>query len=218
MKNKSILDQLDDFFAQKSDGEKYMYFLLPALLFGFLAFYLLYGKTSEPLEREKTTRTNLKNNINNTQRSIMSLEGENRALPGQISSKKESYTKREEVKGNIFKEKEKLSFFKFDLTKWVTLYKKTPQIAKKYGLKIIALENKISINGVETKEKLETLKSLPNTVDINLKMILTMEGKFINVVRFINSFEAMKEIVQIDNFTMNDKEFVITIDVYGADI
>ena len=202
-----LLYQIDEYFKDKKESEVYAHFLLPFLLFGFLTYQFIYPITDNNLNtaREQNKKLNndlatTKANIAKTQRSINNDIKQIKETKVQIKSLDKDKMKIDE----LVKILKNSGAFTFDISTFAELYNAIPSYTKKLNLNIKSLDTKFFDQG-------ENLISKRMTVNISLN------GDFINILKFISIFENRRELIKVTKLTSDKKEgATIEIEIYGA--
>ena len=238
-----ILDDLDEVFKGKKENEKYMYFFLPVLLFGFLSYQFLYPVTDASLKEQIDKQEDLKKKIHKVDRELSDLRIRNNKLPVAIKRDTNKYKKLLDEKERVDTLVRELDFLKFDIIKWGMIYNQIPQFAKLNHLVIENLDNEIFLNdkkeeakkeadkknkqkknkrkkkkGKNNKTKVADTQTQPNLVSKKMSITITLNGKYIDMLKFLGQFENRKELVKVDEINSDLNKTTIKIDVFGANL
>jgi hypothetical protein len=203
-----ILDDLDEFFKAKKDNEKYMYFFLPILLFGFLSYQFVFPITDEALNEQINRENDLKNKITQINRDLSLLQLQNSKLPVAITRDTNKHKKLLNDRERVDSLVKQLDFLKFDIIKWGFIYNQIPHFSKLNNLTIANLDNEVFLG--ESKEN--------DLVSKKMSITLTVNGKYIDMLKLLEQFENRKELVQVSELKSDLNETTIKVDVFGANL
>lgn len=202
-----ILDDLDEFFNSKKDNEKYLYFFLPVLLFGFLTYQFIFPVTDKMLKQEVATKGTLKTEIDGVNNALNKLKIANSTLPHKIKNNTNTYkellNKQEKVDFLV----KQLDFLKFDIRKWGSFYNQLPKFAKENNLTIDKLDNEVFLDNKNNK-----------LISKKMDITITLNGKYINMLKFLENFENRKELIRINEVKSDFNKTTIKVDVFGANL
>jgi len=196
MKKESSLDKIDNYFAGKTDNEiKTILLVIAAVLFGFLMF--LYFTPAKEFQESQNTR--LQKATTDLTRATRELED----LAGGPGAPDKNY-KINQHNNALRAEKARLENLKYQNTyldqklrenasvtynqeTWANFLDELTKTAETNNVKIVALES----------DSHELEFGVPQEV---LDVVLTIEGKFNNVLRYINDVEQSVVVVDVKGF------------------
>ena len=196
-----------------------------------MSYYFIYPVTDGNLTNTIQEKKRLSDDIQKTKQSNNSLKISISTTNSQIKTGNkviESLTYSKEELEQLVKQ---LTFLRFDLGKWVSLYKDIPTLSKKHHLMVVQLDNTLFLDGgsktkktedkktkVKTKQKLKETKTTKNNELVDKKMEITLNviGDFVDFVKFLNSFENRKEFVKVQKIAITGQQMIVTIEIYGA--
>jgi hypothetical protein len=202
------LDDLDEFLNSKKDNEKYMYFFLPILIFGFLAYQFVFPITDNMLNEQINRENDLKDKIVKVNQNLAELTNANNQLPAAIKRDNNKHKVLLNEKEQVDALVKQLDFLKFNIIKWGFIYNQIPEFAKVHNLVIEKLDN--DVNFIE-KEKGELVSN-------NMTITIEVNGRYINMLKFLENFENRKELVQVKELNSELNKSIIKIDVFGANL
>ena len=202
-----ILDDLDEFFNSKKDNEKYLYFFLPVLLFGFLTYQFIFPVTDKMLKQEVATKGTLKTEIDGVNNALNKLKIANSTLPHKIKNNTNTYkellNKQEKVDFLV----KQLDFLKFDIRKWGSFYNQLPKFARENNLTIDKLDNEVFLDNKNNK-----------LISKKMDITITLNGKYMNMLKFLENFENRKELIRINEVKSDFNKTTIKVNVFGANL
>ena len=207
---KEMLRKFDEFLEAQKKSELQVFFLLPIIMFGFIAYYFVYPYTDGALKQAQNNEQQVIKNISDTKNKISRLNMTNiriansiRKVGKEIASLKETRMQLENMVGH-------LSFLRFDLNKWAKFYNEIPKLAKKHNLVILSLKNVVN-NPTNNKTK-------NNYVHEKMQISIKVMGDYRNVIKFMNEFENRRELLKVKSFSSDGDISTIKLEVFGAEI
>ena len=204
-----ILDQLDTFFATQKETEQKLTFLLPLIIIIFIVYYFIFPITDSMFNTSLNKNKQLNNSINSKKESIVRIRNsliKIKKNERELKIKIKELIKTETIMHTLIN---KVKFLIFNLDRWAEIYNTIPKYVKNSNLLLLKLDNNLFLTDKKNNDKL-----------VNLKMQITLEvaGSFPNVVKFINTFEARKDLVRIVSLKTDGMITSVTINIYGAQL
>jgi len=204
-----ILDQLDTFFATQKETEQKLTFLLPLIIIIFIVYYFIFPVTNNMFNTSLNKNKQLNNSINSKKESIVRIRNsliKIKKNERELKIKIKELIKTETIMHTLIN---KVKFLIFNLDRWAEIYNTIPKYVKNSNLLLLKLDNNLFLTDKKNNDKL-----------VNLKMQITLEvaGSFPNVVKFINTFEARKDLVRIVSLKTDGMITSVTINIYGAQL
>ncbi|ASM35164.1 Pilus assembly protein, PilO [Campylobacter sputorum subsp. bubulus] len=209
----SYIDKIDDYFSLKTKNETSLIFMGVFLIVAFIFYILLFDSSIYEIEdAQKNYNATYKNLTNTNQylKSVSQNNDDNFLVNQKISALNNSKQNLQSIKdaNKYFDDKlTKLSYLLFNEQNW-TIFLNT--------ITNLANENSIKIQKIKNEFKMLT----PQKIEQALNISIDLEGKFDNILEFINSIEESKLIVDIHKMdivaTQNNLSGKIDISVWGV--
>lgn len=209
----SYIDKIDDYFSLKTKNETSLIFMGVFLIVAFIFYILLFDPSIYEIEdAQKNYNTTYKNLTNTNQylQSVSQNNDDNFLVNQKISALNNSKQNLQSIKdaNKYFDDKlTKLSYLLFNEQNWAIFLNTITNLAN---------ENSIKIQKIKNEFKMLT----PQKIEQALNISIDLEGKFDNILEFINSIEESKLIVDIHKMdivaTQNNLSGKIDISVWGV--
>lgn len=209
----SYIDKIDDYFSLKTKNETSLIFMGVFLIVAFIFYILLFDPSIYEIEdAQKNYNTTYKNLTNTNQylKSVSQNNDDNFLVNQKISAFNNSKQNLQSIKdaNKYFDDKlTKLSYLLFNEQNWAIFLNTITNLAN---------ENSIKIQKIKNEFKMLT----PQKIEQALNISIDLEGKFDNILEFINSIEESKLIVDIHKMdivaTQNNLSGKIDISVWGV--
>ncbi|ASM38535.1 MAG: type 4a pilus biogenesis protein PilO [Campylobacter sputorum] len=209
----SYIDKIDDYFSLKTKNETSLIFMGVFLIVAFIFYILLFDPSIYEIEdAQKNYNTTYKNLTNTNQylKSVSQNNDDNFLVNQKISALNNSKQNLQSIKdaNKYFDDKlTKLSYLLFNEQNWAIFLNTITNLAN---------ENSIKIQKIKNEFKMLT----PQKIEQALNISIDLEGKFDNILEFINSIEESKLIVDIHKMdivaTQNNLSGKIDISVWGV--
>jgi len=203
---KELLEKLDEFFAKQKKQEQQIIFFVPFLVFAFLSFYFIYPITSTYLEDIEYNTNDLNQRLTKLKNDINFLKTDNLKYTSQIANIENTLKHYQKQKLQTDGLVAKLGFLQFNIDKWAKFYDEIPKLAKKYNIKLLALENNFM------------LANTHQLVSKKIVLKIRANGDFINFIKCLNEFERKKEFIKINFLDIKKNSLEIVIYVYGVEL
>jgi tetratricopeptide (TPR) repeat protein len=202
------LDQLDHYFAEKSDSEKWMIILMVAAIVGYILYLYLFPYAEARYQNSLMTMKSLQKKIAEDKRYLRSISGgtndpnytvklKDREI-GRLNRSIKEYQKKIALLDKNF---EKLSEVLFNRTNWARFLDSITKRAHFNDVKIISLKNRY----VKGKENFGHV----------LELGIHCSGDFQNIAAFMNDLEQNKLVTDIyrSNIYMDENTSQIIADL-----
>lgn len=209
----SYIDKIDDYFSLKTKNETSLIFMGVFLIVAFIFYILLFDPSIYEIEdAQKNYNATYKNLTNTNQylKSVSQNNDDNFLVNQKISALNNSKQNLQSIKdaNKYFDDKlTKLSYLLFNEQNWAIFLNTITNLAN---------ENSIKIQKIKNEFKILT----PQKIEQALNISIDLEGKFDNILEFINSIEESKLIVDIHKMdivaTQNNLSGKIDISVWGV--
>ncbi|ASM36836.1 type 4a pilus biogenesis protein PilO [Campylobacter sputorum] len=209
----SYIDKIDDYFSLKTKNETSLIFMGVFLIVAFIFYILLFDPSIYEIEdAQKNYNATYKNLTNTNQylKSVSQNNDDNFLVNQKISALNNSKQNLQSIKdaNKYFDDKlTKLSYLLFNEQNWAIFLNTITNLAN---------ENSIKIQKIKNEFKMLT----PQKIEQALNISIDLEGKFDNILEFINSIEKSKLIVDIHKMdivaTQNNLSGKIDISVWGV--
>lgn len=183
------LYNIDQALAEKKQQEVYAIYLLIIAAPIFLSYYFLWDSAENGFKQTQKERIALEKKIADDNQYLMAhpesmitqIENETKAIEA-------SFIQYQDSNAYIKYQIEQISSLFYDEQAWGEYLDSIAENAKKYSIKLNVFSNKFA----ENKE------AFGHVLDINVEC----EGKFHNMVKFVNSLEQSFLVVDIHDFTV----------------
>ncbi len=197
MKNKdSIFERIDNYFSGKKSSEIALVFFLAFAFVAFLSYSYVFPITQKKLKFSKRNLISMNKKVQSEKNYLRSVTRNGDEKFYIKKSKKElenlkiTLEKTTYTNAYVDNKLKELSYLLFNNQNWAKFLDSITSLAQKNHVKIKIIENKINEPNIQKIEQILNLK-----VEFN--------GKFQNVMKYINSIEESKLVVDI--YEMNLK-------------
>ena len=184
------LDQLDEYFSQKSDSEKWMIILMVAAVVGYILYLYLYPYAEARYQNSLMTMKSLQKKIAEDKRYLNSISGGTgdpnytvKLRDRDIATLKRAIKEYQKKIALLDKNFEKLSEVLFNRTNWARFLDSITKRAHFNDVKILSLKNRY----VKGKENFGHV----------LELGIHCTGGFQNIAAFMNDLEQNKLVTDI---------------------
>ncbi|WP_052137686.1 type 4a pilus biogenesis protein PilO [Campylobacter sputorum] len=209
----SYIDKIDNYFSLKTKNETSLTFMGVFLIVAFIFYILLFDPSIYEIEdAQKSYNTTYKNLTDTNQylQSVSQNNDDNFLVNQKITALNNSKQNLQSIKNanKYFDDKLiQLSYLLFNEQNWAIFLNTITNLAN---------ENNIKIQKIKNEFKILT----PQKIQQALNISIDLEGKFDNILEFINSIEESKLIVDIHKMdivtTQNSLIGKIDISVWGV--
>ncbi len=193
--NESIFERLDNYLENKKSSEISLMLLMIFLFVAFVVYSYVFPITERKL---KITRQNL-NNVSKKLKAekdylrSVSKNGDERymikKIQKEIDTQKKLYVKISHANKYVDGKLKELSYLLFNNKNWAKFLDSITYMAKKYRVKIKVLESNIEKPDMQKIKQILTVK-------------VEFSGNFKNVMKFINSIEESKLVVDVNEIKL----------------
>ncbi len=209
--SENLFEKLDNSLSSKKESELALIFLMIFVFIGFLVYSYIFPITDKKLKTTKRNLTVMNKKVQDEKGYLRSItvRGDQRfyikKASNELKKAKQLLQKTADTNTYVDNKLKELSYLLFNNQNWAKFLDSVTLIASKNHVKIKIIENKINEPSLQKIEQILNLK-----VEFN--------GKFKNVMNFINSIEESKLVVDI--YEMNLKgatgiDGYINIGVWG---
>lgn len=194
--NNNIFEKADDYFKDKKSSEITLVFFLVFAFIAFLSYSYIFPVTDQKLKRTKRNSKSVDKKIQGEKNYLRSVtrNGDERFYikksEKELKNLRTILEKRTYTNAFVDDRLKKLTYLLFNNQNWAKFLNSITLLAQKNHVKIKIIENKIN------KPNLQKIEQI-----LNLKV--KFNGNFKNVMKYINSIEESKLVVDI--YEMNLK-------------
>ena len=194
----AMFDKIDTFLENKKESELLLIYIGVFLVIAMIAYLYIYPFSEKVLTKTKSQLYELKGKISREQAYIASktVNGDSyyyiKKAKSNLEKSKEKLQNTIFINGYIDEKLRKLSYLLYNDVNWANFLDNITKNAKKYHVSINLIKNTFhNLNYKKVEQALDV------EVDAN--------GKFHNIMKFINSIEESDLIVDIQAMTMDVK-------------
>ncbi len=207
----NFFEKIDNSLSQKKESEISLIILIIFVFFGFISYSYIYPITDKTLKHTKSNLKSMNKKVQNEKTYLRSVtrNGDSKfyikKAKNEIEGAKILLEKTKYVNSYVDNKLKNLSYLLFNNQNWAKFLDYVTFIAKKNHVKIKIIENKINKPNLQKIEQILNLK-----VEFN--------GNFRNIMKFINSIEESKLVVDIYEMDLkgaNGVDGYINIAVWG---
>ncbi|MDD3342514.1 MAG: hypothetical protein PHR87_02945 [Sulfurospirillaceae bacterium] len=185
-----LLDKIDQFLDGKKSSELTLIFLLLFLFVGYISYSYVYPISDKMLKQTMRNTNAITKNLQNevSYFNSVSKDGDEhfflKQVKNDIENSKVFLEKTTYTNAYVDNKLKELSYLLFNDENWAKFLNSITQLAQKYSVNIMVIENKINEPSIQKIEQILNLK-----VDFN--------GQFPNIMKFINAIEESELVVDI---------------------
>jgi len=191
----TILDRLDNYYNSRKPSESWLMVILIAILLGYLLFTILSPTATNYKERQEGINSSLKSKISSHKSFLRTIT---------VNGDRDYYIK--DLNKKIAQKRIELNSYRAKLTKLsqaITelsdiLYTKNNWSKFLDNIAIKANDNDLKVYNISNKI-LEQNRTFGKVLDINIKC----QGKYGNVLAFMNDLENTKLVTNIDSISLS---------------
>jgi len=207
----NLFEKIDNSLSQKKESELALIFLMIFVFIGFIAYFYLFPITDKKLKQTKRNLISMNKKVQNEKNYLRSVtrHGDERfyikKAANELKSAKVLLEKTTYINTYVDSKLKDLSNILFNNQNWAKFLDSITLLAAKNHVKIKIIENKINEPSLQKIEQILNLK-----VEFN--------GKFKNVMNFINQVEESRLVVDIDEMNLKGASGIdgfINIGVWG---
>ncbi len=197
--NVDILEQIDNSLKDKKPSELYMIYLAVAAVFGFLVYQFVYPVTDTNLKKVQKEVRSMRQKLNAELSYLRSktVNGDSMFYVKQakkdIENLEKNLEKTKYENSYVDNKLKELSYLLFNDENWAKFLDNISYLAQKYHITIQYIKNRFNDINMHKVEQI---------LEINIKA----SGKFKDMMKFINSIEESKLVVDIYNLHMESKK------------
>jgi len=187
---KDFFSQIDEFFAEKKSSEVSMFYLMAALVIGYVVYQFIYLETDKQFTATQNKITQIKQKIAKERNYLAQNTPQKVAMLRKVVEKK-----RKQFDDALYKISyvdntlTELSYLLFDDENWAKFVDNIAALAKKHHVEIKEIGNKF-FN--------PTYQKITHVVVVEVKS----KAKFTNLMKFINEIEESPLVIDIDHLKM----------------
>lgn len=195
MNLRPYIDKIDDYFMTKSANEVSIIFFGTFAAVAFVIYMLFFDPSISSKTDAQTTYDSLKSRIFQADTTLANLApngDENFKINEELSRLNGLKTNLEDIRNtNIYFDKKltEISYILFNEHNWANFLDGLSTLARDNGIKIISIANEF---------KNPTLQKIEQVLNISINL----EGKFENILSYINAIEESKLIVDIKKINL----------------
>jgi len=205
MKKENLIQKLDEFFYAKETKEIIIIYASIVLVVGFLMLYVLLPQVEKYLKNQK-------NDFEKTKSVYQTLKVREKIINAQAVAFRKRMKELMFQKSALSMQKDfydelasLLDFVEFNDYKWSEYVKRIVTTAKKEGLKVLEIDNKI-------------YDSDKNIINKKMDIDIKLKGEYKNLLYFIYQYENTKDLIKIEAMEIDkNKNFKIKISLYGCE-
>ena len=187
---KDLFSQIDEFFLSKKPSEVSMFYLIAALVVGYLVYQFVYFQTDKQLRETQKRIVQVKQKLN-TERNYLAQNTPAKlaSLQKQVKAKKQAFDNTLYKISYVDNTLTELSYLLFDDEHWAKFVDNISALAKKYHVDIREIGNKFYN---------PTFQKITHVVEIDV----VSRAKFTNLMKFINALEESPLVIDINEIKM----------------
>lgn len=197
MRKESIFDKIDNYFGAKSDSEASMVMGVVALAIGGLLMFAFFSDTKEYKEKQESRLQTAITNLNSAQSRLNTQSGGTQDHEFTLKQKNNELRKEENkladlrnINAHLDAKLRDSASVTFNQERWAAFLDNLSKNAETDNVKIYSIESEQkSIQGNEPQEV--------------LKVTMDIEGKFNNVLKYINDIEESVVVVDVNGLDIN---------------
>lgn len=190
LNKKDIFSQIDAFFYAKKASEVSMFYLIAALLIGYVVYEFVYFQTDKQLTDTENKIVQLKQK-RNAERNYLAQNTPQKlaSLQKIVKQKKQKFDDTLYKISYVDNTLTELSYLLFDDENWAKFVDNISALAKKYHVEIKEIGNKFYN---------PTFQKITHVVEIDV----VSRAKFTNLMKFINAIEESPLVIDINGIEM----------------
>lgn len=207
MKKQSYLDKIDNYLSFKTQSETSLIFAGSFVLIAFLSYLMLFDP-SEQYNNEAQDRYNqITAKLDATQAYINSISKngddnyEIKQQQNRLAKTKESLEEAKKVNDYFDNKLHELSYLLFNEQNWADFLNSLTQKAKQYNIKIDKIENNTNQLAYQKPQEV-------------VKIIMTLQGDFKNILEYINSIEESKLVIDINYIDIKTQGYKLASEIH----
>lgn len=197
MRKESIFDKIDNYFGAKSDSEASTVMGVIALAIGGLLMFAFFKDTKEYKEKQESRLQTAITNLNSAQNRLNTQSGGTQDHEFTVKQKNNELRKEENkladlrnINAHLDAKLRDSASVTFNQERWAAFLDNLSKNAETDNVKIYSIESEQkSIQGNEPQEV--------------LKVTMDIEGKFNNVLKYINDIEESVVVVDVNGLDIN---------------
>lgn len=197
MRKESIFDKIDNYFGAKSDSEASTVMGVVALAIGGLLMFAFFSDTKEYKENQESRLQTAITNLNSAQSRLNTQSGGTQDHEFTVKQKNNELRKEENkladlrnINAHLDAKLRDSASVTFNQERWAAFLDNLSKNAETDNVKIYSIESEQkSIQGNEPQEV--------------LKVTMDIEGKFNNVLKYINDIEESIVVVDVNGLDIN---------------
>lgn len=197
MRKESIFDKIDNYFGAKSDSEASTVMGVVALAIGGLLMFAFFSDTKEYKEKQESRLQTAITNLNSAQSRLNTQSGGTQDHEFTVKQKNNELRKEENkladlrnINVHLDAKLRDSASVTFNQERWAAFLDNLSKNAETDNVKIYSIESEQkSIQGNEPQEV--------------LKVTMDIEGKFNNVLKYINDIEESVVVVDVNGLDIN---------------
>ena len=197
MRKESIFDKIDNYFGAKSDSEASMVMGVVALAIGGLLMFAFFKDTKEYKEKQESRLQTAITNLNSAQSRLNTQSGGTqdheftvKQKNSELRQEKNKLADLRNINAHLDAKLRDSASVTFNQERWAAFLDNLSKNAETDNVKIYSIESEQkSIQGNEPQEV--------------LKVTMDIEGKFNNVLKYINDIEESVVVVDVNGLDIN---------------
>lgn len=197
MRKESIFDKIDNYFGAKSDSEASTVMGVVALAIGGLLMFAFFSDTKEYKEKQESRLQTAITNLNSAQSRLNTQSGGTqdheftvKQKNNELRQEKNKLADLRNINAHLDAKLRDSASVTFNQERWAAFLDNLSKNAETDNVKIYSIESEQkSIQGNEPQEV--------------LKVTMDIEGKFNNVLKYINDIEESVVVVDVNGLDIN---------------
>jgi len=208
MSGPSTFNKLDNYLKNKKTTELALVFLMAFFTIGFVIYSSVFPITENILKKTKHTHKSISAKLNKEKSYLNSVtrNGDKNFVINEMSDRidknKELLKGTKHANSYVDKKLKKLSYLLFNDKNWAIFIDSIASIAQKYSIEIELISNSFFEPNLQEIKQVLTVK-------------INFNGKFNNILKFVNELEESKLVVDINNLNLesSDNSIIGTLDI-----
>ena len=209
----NMLKKLDNYFYTHTKKDLIYAILGSAVLLGFVFFYFIYPNVKHFEKIKETEYNNLSQKLNQMQVKLMVLKVRKMKLSNNLKIARTELIDLKKQESFYVELTDLLDYTKFNRQKWADYVKNLIADAKKEGMKVKLIENKIYDEDVNNTK----FKNLPKSLIVKKMSIgIKLNGNYKNFIYYIYKYEDLKDLLRIGTIKIDsENNYYVKFFLYG---
>lgn len=207
MKKQSYLDKIDNYLSFKTQSETSLIFAGSFILIAFLSYLILFDPSEEYSNEAQDRYNQITAKLDATQAYINSISKngddnyEIKQQQNKLAKTKEDLEEAKKVNDYFDNKLHELSYLLFNEQNWADFLSSLTQKAKQYNVKIDKIENNTNQLAYQKPQEV-------------VKIVMTLQGNFKDILEYINSIEESKLVIDINYIDIKTQGYKLAGEIH----